>query len=175
MPGSGAAEAKSIVLSIDGGRVRSVRSYQVRSFEIIVAQASNDNGRHVVFASVPAEANHETQQLRGVLHDLGATRTTPMTILSDGAEERQEGAGLVDVVEEHIRWRLWHGQVQRALHLIGETLGLLEATAKDTTSPVAAVTGKVAEQLWSLETYVAGQAEIIIDYATARRLGLVRE
>jgi hypothetical protein len=67
---------------------------------------------------------------------------------------------------------LWHGQVQRALDLIGETLGPLEATAKDTTSPVAAAAGKVAEQLRSLETYVAGHAEIIIDYATARRFEL---
>jgi len=208
-------EAKAITLSIDGGHVRSVRTYQIRSFEIIVAQACNDNGKRVVFASVPAEANHEAQQLRCVLHDLGATRTTPVTILSDGAEgprglgqtasvgptyhvldwfhlgmhiqhvaqtvkgwpdataeEHQEGARLVDVVEEHIRWRLWHGQVQRALDLIGDTLGPLEATAKDTTSSVAAVAGKVAEQLRSLETYVAGHAEIIIDYATARRFEL---
>ena len=80
------AEAKAITLSIDSGHVRSVRTYQIRSFEIIVAQASNDKGRHIVFASVPAEPDHEAQQLRRVLHDLGATRTTPMTILSDGAE-----------------------------------------------------------------------------------------
>ena len=33
------------------------------------------------------------------------------------AEDRDEGARLFDVVEEHIRWRLWHGQVQRALDL----------------------------------------------------------
>ena len=209
------ATAKAITLSIDSGHVRSVRSYQARSFEVIVAQASNDNGGHVVFASVPAEADHEAQQLRGALHDLGATKTTPMTILSDGAEgprglgqmaavgptyhvldwfhlgmhiqhvaqtakgwpdataeECPEGARLVDVVEEHIRWRLWHGQVQRALDLIGETLGPLDAAANDTTSPVAAAAEKVAGQLRSLETYVAGHAEIIIDYATARRLEL---
>jgi hypothetical protein len=59
-----------------------------------------------------------------------------------------------------------------ALDLIGETLSPLEATAQDTSSPVAAVAGKVAEQLRSLETYVAGHAEIIIDYATARRFEL---
>jgi hypothetical protein len=87
----------------------------------------------------------------------------------DTAENCKEGARLVDVVEEHIRWRLWHGQVQRALDLIGETLGTLEATANDAASPVAAQAGKVAAALRSLETYVAGQSEIIIDYATARR------
>ncbi len=37
------------------------------------------------------------------------------------ADERQNGADLADIVE-HIRWRLWHGQVRRALDLVGETL-----------------------------------------------------
>ena len=190
-----AAEASSIALSIDAGHVRSVRSYQVRSFEIIVAQASNDNGKHVVFASVPAEAYHQAQQLRGVLHDLGTTPATPVTILSDGADgprslgetasvgpthhvldwfhlsmriqhvvqtvkawpddtakDRQEGARLADVVDQHIRWRLWHGQVQRALDLISDTLGPLEARANDEASPVAAPAGKVAAVLRALET-----------------------
>jgi hypothetical protein len=152
-----AVAAGSITLSIDTAHVRAVPTCQVRTFEIIVAQASNDNGRHMVFASVPDEAYHQAQQLRGVLHNLGATQTTPVTILSDGAggpravgeaaslgpthhvldcfhlamrihhatqavkawpddtaENRAEGAHLADVVEAHIRWRLWHGQVQRA-------------------------------------------------------------
>ena len=208
------AEAKSIALSIDGGHVSSVRSYQVRSFEIFEAQVSNDNGNHVVFASVPAEAYHQAQQLRGVLHDLGATPTTPVTILSDGADgpralgeaasvgpthhvldwfhlsmriqhvaqtvkgwpddtadDRQEGARLADVVDQHIRWRLWNGQVERALDLIGDTIGPLEAAANDATSPFAVPAGKVAAVLRGLETYVAGQSDIIIDYATARRCG----
>jgi hypothetical protein len=90
----------------------------------------------------------------------------------DTAENRQEGARPADVVDQHIRWCLWHGQVQRALDLIGETLGRLEATANDETSPVAASAGKVAAVLRDLETYVAGHAEIIIDYATARRYEL---
>jgi hypothetical protein len=44
------------------------------------------------------------------------------------ADERQKGADLADIVE-HIRWRLWHGQVRRALDLIGETLLPLNAMA----------------------------------------------
>jgi hypothetical protein len=202
-------EAESITLAIDGGYVTAVRSYQARSFEVFVAQVSNDNGKQVVFASMPAEADRQTQQLRNVLHDLGATTTTPVTILSDGAggprnlgeaasigptehvldwfhlamriqhaaqaakswpadtpAEREEGARLADTIE-HIHWRLWHGQVQRALDLIGETLVILEATAT-TTSPEATAAGKVAAVLATLETYVAGQSELIIDYATAR-------
>jgi hypothetical protein len=211
-PRSTPAAAKAITLSIDSGHVRSVRTYQVRSFELIVAQASNDNGKHVIFASVPAEAYHEAQQLRGVLHDLGETPETPVIILSDGAdgprslgetasvgrtfhvldwfhlamriqhvaqaikgwpddtaENRQEGARLADVIDQHIRWRLWHGQVQRALDLIGETATPLELTANDAASPVAASARKVAGLLRALETYVSGQSALIIDYATSRR------
>src|SRR5689334_5168840 len=50
-----AAVTESITLSIDAGHIRAVPTYQVRTFEIIVAQASNDNGKHRVFASVPDE------------------------------------------------------------------------------------------------------------------------
>jgi hypothetical protein len=99
----------------------------------------------------------------GVLHRLGATPRTPVTILSDGAdgprslgeaasvgpthhvfdcfhlsmriqhvaqaakgwpdatpEDCAEAARLADTIE-HIRWRLRHGQVRRALDLIGDT------------------------------------------------------
>lgn len=80
-----ATEARSIALSIDGGHVRSVRSYQVRSFEIFLAQVSNDDGKQTVFSSMPAEADRQRDQLRGVLRGLGATPSTPITILSDGA------------------------------------------------------------------------------------------
>jgi hypothetical protein len=209
-----AVAASAITLSIDAGHVRAVPTCQVRTFEIIVAQASNDNGKHLVFASVPDAAYHQAQQLRGVLHELGATQATPVTILSDGAdgpravgqaaslgptrhvldcfhlamrvhhlaqavkgwpddtaENRAEGARLADLVEAHIRWRLWHGQVQRALDLIGETLAPLETMANDAASATAVQAGKVAKLLRGLETYVSGQSAIIIDYAKARRCG----
>ena len=186
-----------------------MRSYQARSFEVFVAQISNDEGNQVVFSSMPAEADRQARQLRGVPHDLGATARTPVTILSDGADgpralgeaasvgpthhvldwfhlamriqhvaqaakiwpdarvaERKEGARLADTIE-HIHWRLWHGQVRRALDLIGETLAMIEATAK-TASPNAAAAGKVVGVLRDLETYVSGQSGLIIDYATAR-------
>ena len=68
------------------GHVRSVRSYQVRSFEVMLAQASSDDGKQVVFSSMPADADRQRDQLRGVLHGLGATSGTPVTVLSDGAE-----------------------------------------------------------------------------------------
>lgn len=56
-PPTPATEAGSIALSIDGGHVRSVRSYQVRSFEIFVAQVSNDDGKHIVFIGMSAGAD----------------------------------------------------------------------------------------------------------------------
>jgi hypothetical protein len=189
--------------------VRSVRSYQVRSFEAFVAQVGADEGKPVVFSSVPAEADRQQQQLQGVLHRLGATPSTPVTILSDGADgprslgeaacigpashaldwfhlamriqhvaqaakgwpadtpgDREDGTQLANAAE-HIRWRLWHGQVQRALDLIGETLTWLEGMAG--VAPTAEA--KIAALLRGLETYISGQADLIIDYATARRRG----
>jgi hypothetical protein len=85
-------EAKSIALYIDGGHVRSVRQYQVRSFEVLPAQVTNDDGKQIVFNSVPAEAISRQDQLRGVLHKLGATAVTPVTILSDGRKVRMRSA-----------------------------------------------------------------------------------
>jgi hypothetical protein len=48
---------KSIALSIDGGHVRAARQYQGRSFEVLLAQASKDEGKQVVFSTVRAEAS----------------------------------------------------------------------------------------------------------------------
>ena len=81
-------------------------------------------------------------------------------------DDRQEGARFADAVE-HVRWRLWHGQVQRALDLIGDTAEVLgDAVA----SPARATTrARWLQPLRGLEMYVAGQAELIIDYAAARR------
>jgi hypothetical protein len=209
-PPASTAEAQAIALSIDGGHVRSVRRYQVRSFEVVLAQVSNDDGKQAVFSSLPAEADRQREQLRGVLHGLGATPATPVTILSDGAdgprslgeaasvgpthhvldwfhlsmriqhvaqaakswpnasaEDRKAGTNLAETIER-IRWRLWHGQIRRGLELIGETMATLEAAA-EIASPATSAAPKVARLLGELETYVCGQSDIIIDYATARR------
>ncbi len=55
------AEAETITLSIDSGHVRSVRTYQACTFEVFVAQASNDDGEQVAFSSVPVEADRQVQ------------------------------------------------------------------------------------------------------------------
>ena len=83
------------------------------------------------------------------------------------AEDRKAGASLAETIER-IKWRLWHGQVRRGLDLIAETMAALEATA-EAASPATSAAPKVTRLLGELETYVCGQSDIIIDYATARR------
>jgi hypothetical protein len=85
---------------------------------------------------------------------------------ADTPGERGDGARLADAVKR-VRWRLWHGQVRRALDLIGETLAWLEGMAE--AAPVAAA--KVGALLRGLGAYVSGQADLIIDYAEGRRRG----
>src|SRR5271156_3680588 len=62
-PSAAPTEARSIALAIDGGHVKAVRSYQGRSFEVFVAQVSNDNGKQAVFSSMPSEVDRQGQQL----------------------------------------------------------------------------------------------------------------
>ena len=56
---------------------------------------------------------------------------------------------------ERIRWRLWHGQVKRALDLIAETIVTVDVAADDK-SPIAATARKVVRLLSDLDTYVLG-------------------
>jgi hypothetical protein len=97
-----------------------------------------------------------------IQHVAQAATSWPDTTQTD----RQAGACLTDAIER-IRWRPWHGQVRRALDLVAETVAIVDATAGDMSATAAA--RKVARLLGDLETYVSGQSNIIIDYATARR------
>ena len=124
------AEARSIALTIDGGHVKAVHGYQGRSFEAFVAQVSNDDGKQVVFGSMPAEADSQARQLRGVLHDLGATSRTPVTILSDGADgPRSLGeAGSVGPTYHVLDWFHLSMRIQ---HVTQTVKGWPDATAED--------------------------------------------
>jgi Glycosyl transferase family 2 len=64
------------------------RQYQGCSFEVLLAQISNDDGKNVVFASVPAEATSQTRQLCAMLHNrLGLPTDATETIRhQDGAD-----------------------------------------------------------------------------------------
>ncbi len=65
-PSMPAAEAEAIELSIDSGHVRELWRYQVRTFEVFVAQISTDDRKQITFSSVPVEAEQQAQHLRGV-------------------------------------------------------------------------------------------------------------
>jgi hypothetical protein len=74
---------------------------------------------------------------------------------------------------EHVRSRLWHGPVQRALELIGDIVAALDAIAA-VASPPGGAAGKVAKLLQfcaALRRYVTGRSEPIIDYAATRHDG----
>jgi pimeloyl-ACP methyl ester carboxylesterase len=129
-PPAPAIETRAIALSIDGGHVRSVRDYQVRSFEVMLAQVSNDDGKQVVFSSMPAEADRQQDQLRGVLQGLGATPTTPVTILSDGAEgPRSLGEAASLGPTHHVLD--WFHLSMRIQHAAQAAKGWPDASAKD--------------------------------------------
>jgi hypothetical protein len=78
--------SETMAVSIDAGHVRTARGHQGRTFEVMAAQASNDDGRPVLFSGVPGEADRPCTQLNGVLSGLGMTTDTEVTILSDGAD-----------------------------------------------------------------------------------------
>jgi hypothetical protein len=98
-----------------------------------------------------------------VQHVAQAATSWPDTTETD----RQAGARLTETIER-IRWRLWHGQAKRTVDLIAEAVVIVDATAEDASATTIAAR-KVARLLGDLETYVSGQANIIIAYATARR------
>jgi hypothetical protein len=75
-----------MTVSIDAGHVRTARGHQGRTFEVMAAQVSNDDGMPVLFCGVPREADRQPTQLNGVLSGLGMTEDTEVTILSDGAD-----------------------------------------------------------------------------------------
>jgi hypothetical protein len=78
--------AETMTVSIDAEHVRAVRGHQGRTFEVMVAQVSNDDGKPVLFSGVPGDADRQRTQLSGVLTGLGMTEATEVTILSDGAD-----------------------------------------------------------------------------------------
>jgi hypothetical protein len=129
-PSAPAAEARAIALSIDGGHVRSVRSYQARSFEVMLAQVGNDDGKQVVFASMPAEADRQRDQLRGVLHGLGATAATPVTILSEGADGPRSLGEAASIGPTH-HFLDWFHLAMRVQHAVQAAQSWPDATAED--------------------------------------------
>jgi hypothetical protein len=78
--------SETMTVSIDAGHVRAARGHPGRTFEVMAAQISSDDGKPVLFCGVPGEADRQRSQLNGVLSGLGMTEDTEVTILSDGAD-----------------------------------------------------------------------------------------
>jgi len=119
-PSAAPTEARSIALAIDGGHVKAVGSYQGWSFEVFVAQVSNDNGERVVFSSLPAEADRQVQ--KGIGADVGTVpfyicrnsplatwRRIPVMLCSSGASSRSRvvvgGAPEIQAPSWRPRWK----------------------------------------------------------------------
>ena len=96
----------------------------------MLAQVRNDDGKQVVFSSMPAEADRQRDQLRGVLHGLGATPGTPVTILSDGAEgPRSLGEAACVGPTRHVLD--WFHLSMRIQQVAQATMSWPDASAKD--------------------------------------------
>ena len=71
--------AQSIAVSLDGGHVKSIRSNQMRSFEVMLACASNDQGeqQHCHVWTAPADQGLfcGVEFDRGCGHTFGRART----------------------------------------------------------------------------------------------------
>jgi len=78
--------SETMTVSIDAGHVRAVCGHQGRTFEVMAAQVSNDDGNPVLFSGVPGNADQQRTQLNVVLTGLGMTADTEVTILIDGAD-----------------------------------------------------------------------------------------
>ena len=102
-PPSPSPDAETIALSIDSGHVRAVRSYQVRTFEVFVAQASNDDGEQTVFSSVPAEAERKIGALDQAAPLAGWDLPEAFTILRRLLEARMGKQGKREFVQVRSR------------------------------------------------------------------------
>jgi hypothetical protein len=150
------------------------------------------------FPAACRQADRQREKLRDVLHRLGATPATPVTILSDGAEPRSLGeAATVSPTHHVLDWFHLAMRIQHAAQAadswpntlrtdgrLSETIerwrlwhgqvGGLELIGKTmvTLEGMAETTSPaaaVALKVERLETYACGQSDIIVDYATARR------
>ena len=83
-----------------------------------------------MFSSVPAEADLQQQQLRGVLHRLGATPRTPVTILSDGAGGPRSLGEAASVGPTHQVLDCFHLSM-RIQHVAQSAKGWPDATPED--------------------------------------------
>jgi hypothetical protein len=125
-----APPSETITVSIDAGHVRTARGHNGRTFEVMAAQVSNDDGKPVLFSGVPCEADQQHTQLNGVLTGLGMTADTEVTILSDGADgPRSLGEAASTGTVFHVLD--WFHLAMRVRHAAQCASGWPDATARD--------------------------------------------
>jgi hypothetical protein len=112
---------ETMTVSIDAGPVRAARGHQGRTFEVLAAQVSNDDGKSGLFSGVPGDADRQRKQQNGVLTDLGMTADTEVTILSDGADgTRSLGEGASTGTVYHVlNWFHLAMRIQHAAQCAG--------------------------------------------------------
>ena len=110
--------AETMTVSIDAGHVRAMRGHQGRTFEVMAAQISNDDGKPVLFSGVPGDADQQRTQLNGVLTGLGMTAAAEVTILSDGADGPRplEEVASTGTVYHVLDWFHLAMRIQHAAH-----------------------------------------------------------
>ena len=113
--------SETMTVSIDAGHVRTARGHQGRTFEVMAAQVSNDDGMPILFCGVPREADRQRTQLNSVLTGLGMTADTEVSILSDGADRpRSLGeAASVGTVYHVLDWFHLAMRIQHAAQCAG--------------------------------------------------------
>src|SRR5260370_25548153 len=98
---------------------------------------------------MPAEADRQREQLRGVLRGLGATPTTPVTILSDGAEgPRSLGEAASLGPTHHVLD--WFHRSMRIQHVAQTAKGWPDASVGDRRTPadLADAIERIRWRLW---------------------------
>ena len=115
----------------------------------MLARVSNHNGKQVVFSSMPAEADRQRDQLRGVPHGLEATPGTPVTILSNGAEEPRSLGEAACVGPTRHALDLFHLSM-RIQHVAQAAMSWPDASAKDrkTGASLAETIERINWRLW---------------------------
>jgi hypothetical protein len=180
---------REFVVSIDAAHVRASRAEAGRNFEIVVARCGRGGrgsrpGRYFTTAD-PAKRELQSRTLQA-LQSEGYGGHGEVTVLSDGAEimkiqplqqiadhiVRWRDAGnsemaQVDANVRSLKWKLWHGQTDRALDQL-ETMTSEFAKLRERGNLSAT---RLLHLAHPLLTYVRSNKSAIINYGARYRSG----
>lgn len=121
----------------------------------LVRNATNGNVKHIL------DWWHISARIRHV-------ETTFYTLLS-----RIENSGTSDVeaLVERLRWRIWHGQTQRALEELGILFRYAMQARECTAGEISEAALSAAARTMDLQTYLLHNLSALVDYGRRRRQG----